>query len=95
MKAIAASSKSMWILINGMSKGLKKRSVSLHGHQTSIALEPEFWAVIDMAVKEEGCSFAAFIARLDDARIKRQSPHGLAATLRLYALSWVHNTKQS
>ncbi|HHI89164.1 MAG TPA: aryl-sulfate sulfotransferase [Hellea balneolensis] len=77
-----------------MSKGLKKRSVSLHGHQTSIALEPEFWAVIDDAISEKGYSLAAFIAALDDERITSKSPHGLAATLRLYALEYVQGAQK-
>ncbi len=72
-----------------MNKGLKKRSVSLHGHQTSIALEPEFWAVIDDMLATKNISFAQFIAGIDDARTETQSPYGLAATLRLTALAWV------
>ena len=70
-------------------KGLKKRSVSLHGHQTSIALEPEFWAVIDDMLAEHKTPFARFIAQIDDERTESQSPYGLAATLRLMALAWV------
>ncbi|MGV2976800.1 ribbon-helix-helix domain-containing protein [Roseibium alexandrii] len=47
---------------------LQKRSVSLHGHRTSVALEAEFWAVIDQAVRAENRSLASLIAEIDDTR---------------------------
>ena len=70
---------------------MKKRSVSIHAHRTSIALEAEFWAVIELAVTQDGCSMAAFITALDDERTKADSPHGLASYLRLYVLAFVQN----
>ena len=66
-----------------------KRSISIHAHRTSIALEPEFWAVIDGAVRADGRSLAAFITALDDTRTAADSPHGLASYLRLFALRHV------
>lgn len=47
---------------------LHKRSVSLHGHRTSVALEPEFWDVIDAAAASEKRSLASLIAEIDDTR---------------------------
>lgn len=64
-----------------------KRSLSLHGHQTSLALEAEFWAVIDAAVAESGQSFAGFICALDDARVTGGPDQNLASYLRVWALS--------
>lgn len=64
--------------------GLKKRSVTLAGHATSVALEPEFWAVLDEMATAEGVSFAGLIARIDAARGRRP----LASTLRVTALQW-------
>jgi predicted DNA-binding ribbon-helix-helix protein len=61
----------------------KKRSVSLSGHATSVALEPEFWAVIDAAVKAEKRSFASLIAEIDAARIPDQP---LSSACRVWAL---------
>ena len=49
---------------------MKKRSISLYGHQTSVALEAEFWAVIDAAVAQNGQSFASFIRERDDERME-------------------------
>lgn len=61
---------------------LKKRSVSLAGHATSVALEPEFWTVLDAMAADEGLSFAGLIARIDAGRGRRP----LASACRLAAL---------
>jgi len=61
---------------------LQKRSFSLAGHRTSVALEAEFWAVLDADVKAAGISLAALVARIDAARGARP----LASALRLHAL---------
>lgn len=67
-----------------MKPHLAKRSFSLAGHRTSVALEPEFWAVIEEAAKARGRSLAALVAELDAARAKDGAP--LASTLRVFAL---------
>lgn len=64
---------------------LKKRSFSLSGHRTSVALEEEFWAVIEAEAKAKGQSFAAFIQHIDAMRGARP----LASALRLAALEAV------
>ncbi len=61
---------------------LQKRSVNLHGHATSLALEPEFWAVLDAAAAADGVSLAGLIARIDDARGDRP----LASACRVFGL---------
>ncbi len=62
---------------------LKKRSFSLSGHRTSIALEPEFWAVLEREAAHGGQSLAAFVAHIDKLRGTRP----LASALRLHALA--------
>jgi predicted DNA-binding ribbon-helix-helix protein len=62
---------------------LKKRSFSLSGHRTSVALEAEFWAVLDRAAAAHGKSLAALVAQIDASRQERP----LASALRLYALA--------
>jgi predicted DNA-binding ribbon-helix-helix protein len=64
--------------------GLRKRSVSLAGHATSIALEPEFWAALETIARERGASLAAVIVRIDDARGSRP----LASACRVAALEF-------
>ena len=44
---------------------LKKRSVSLSGHATSVALEAEFWAVLDEIAAAAGLSHAGLMKRID------------------------------
>ncbi len=62
---------------------LAKKSFSLSGHRTSVALEPEFWAVLEAAAKQKSQSLAAFIAEIDATRSARP----LASALRVHALS--------
>ncbi len=66
---------------------LEKRSVSLNGHRTSIALEPEFWAALAAAAARSGISLAALIARIDSERAAGAPERGLASALRVYALT--------
>ncbi|HKQ09600.1 MAG TPA: ribbon-helix-helix domain-containing protein [Rhizomicrobium sp.] len=62
---------------------LRKRSFTLSGHRTSVALEAEFWAVIDQTAAREKLSLAALVAQIDARRGERP----LASALRLYALA--------
>ncbi|QFU32155.1 hypothetical protein BSP_10825 [Brevundimonas sp. Bb-A] len=65
--------------------GLRKRSVVLAGHATSVALEPEFWAVLDRIAARRSLSKAQLLADIDAGRGRRP----LASACRLLALSWV------
>lgn len=67
--------------------GLKKRSVNLAGHATSVALEPEFWVVLETISKDRRISLAALIAELDSKRGESL----LASFCRLSALAYVQN----
>jgi predicted DNA-binding ribbon-helix-helix protein len=62
---------------------LKKRSFSLSRHRTSVALEAEFWAVLESEAKNSGRSLAAYVAAIDSKRGDRP----LASALRLAALA--------
>jgi predicted DNA-binding ribbon-helix-helix protein len=63
--------------------GLRKRSVNLAGHATSLALEPEFWTVLERAAARDGASLAALIQRIDNGRGERP----LASACRVFALA--------
>lgn len=63
--------------------GLAKRSVTLAGHRTSVALEPEFWAVLEGEAVRRASSLAGLIAEIDAAR----GPSPLASALRVFALA--------
>ena len=64
---------------------LKKRSFSLSRHRTSVALELEFWVVLEHEAQTAGKSLAAVVAEIDRKRGLRP----LASALRLYALAAV------
>lgn len=64
--------------------GLRKRSVNLSGHATSVALEPAFWAVLDQIAAVRGWPFAGLMKQVDEAR--GRTP--LASACRLLALAW-------
>ena len=63
---------------------LKKRSVSLSGHATSVALEAEFWVVLDQVGAAMNLSHAGLMKRIDETR--GRTP--LASACRLLALAW-------
>ena len=64
---------------------LAKKSFTLSGHRTSVALEAEFWSVLEEA--SAGASLAALVGEIDAQR----GPRPLASALRLHALALVRS----
>jgi predicted DNA-binding ribbon-helix-helix protein len=64
---------------------LKKRSFSIAGHRTSVALEEEFWAALQGEARQEKIALAALVARVDAVREGRN----LASALRVHVLTRV------
>lgn len=62
---------------------LRKRSLTIAGHRTSVALEPEFWAILDRDAAAANLNFAQLIVMVDKERGERP----LASALRLRALA--------
>ena len=62
---------------------LVKRSFSLAGHRTSVALEPEFWDALATIATTNNESLATLVTRLDATR---GSTRPLASALRVHAL---------
>ncbi len=62
---------------------LEKRSFSLSGHRTSVALEPEFWAALTQIGERDGAALSALVTRIDSQRGGGQP---LASALRVFAL---------
>jgi predicted DNA-binding ribbon-helix-helix protein len=58
--------------------------VSLAGHATSLALEPEFWTVLEALAEVRAVSLAGLIAGIDAERAERP----LASACRLAALQF-------
>jgi predicted DNA-binding ribbon-helix-helix protein len=67
---------------------LRKRSFSLSGHRTSVALEDEFWEVLQGLAASRGTGLASLVASIDAARGPGQT---LASALRIAALRETYN----
>ena len=66
-----------------------KKSLTLQGHRTSVALEKEFWDVIEDAAQSANQSLPEFLARRDQERVSKRLLQGLASYLRVWALNHV------
>ena len=60
-----------------------KRSFTIEGHRTSVALEPEFWAALERMAAERDLSLSALIADIDTHR----AVENLASACRLAVLA--------
>lgn len=65
---------------------MKKISVSLSGHQTSITLEPEFIDVLKRIAGTRGVSIASIICEIDN---KRAPDTNLSSAIRVWILNQV------
>lgn len=65
---------------------LRKRSVTLNGHRTSLSLEPAFWSELERFAKAERVSLAALIARIDATRLTGMEAGNLSSALRVFIL---------
>ncbi len=63
---------------------MEKRSLTIAGHRTSIALEPEFWAGLEAMAAARSQSMPTLIGGIDQAR---EVPN-LSSAVRLAVLAW-------
>ena len=66
---------------------LRKRSVTIAGHRTSISLEPEFWAALEAAAAARGWSVARLIGEIDRTRGQPSGGGSLSSALRVFLLA--------
>lgn len=62
---------------------MRKRSVTIGGHRTSVSLEDAFWMELSAIAAERGLSLNALVAEIDRARA---TPGNLSSALRLHVL---------
>jgi predicted DNA-binding ribbon-helix-helix protein len=62
---------------------IRKRSVTLRGHATSVSLEDEYWAELKRMAAEAEVSLAALVERIDGER----GTANLSSVLRLSVLA--------
>lgn len=61
---------------------MRKRSITIHGHRTSVSLEDPFWNELKVLASEQGQSLADLVRHID----KRRNG-GLSSALRLFVLA--------
>ena len=75
-----------------MSQRPVKRSLTLHGHRTSVSLEDDFWQGLQEIAAAEQRPLAALAAEIDAAR---DPATGLATAIRLHVLRHFRNRAPS
>lgn len=60
----------------------EKHSLTLHGHRTSVSLEPEFWEEFRRVAARQGMTLNQLAAQIDDGR----GDVGLASAIRVHVL---------
>ena len=66
---------------------MKKRSVSIAGHRTSISLEQEFWSLLQETADRQKRSVASLIAEIDRDRLTASPAPNLSSAIRIYLLT--------
>ncbi|HRQ61190.1 MAG TPA: ribbon-helix-helix domain-containing protein [Alphaproteobacteria bacterium] len=61
---------------------MKKRSVTIAGHATSVSLEPEFWDHLGAIAARENLSINALITEIDAAK----TGQNLSSAIRVFIL---------
>ena len=60
---------------------MKKRSIAIRGHATSISLEDPFWSALQQLASDQNMSVASLVTEID---ANRQT--GLSSAIRVYIL---------
>ncbi len=63
---------------------MEKRSFSITGHRTSIALEPQFWEGLEAMASERALSLAGLVREIDENR----ETTNLSSAVRLAVLAY-------
>lgn len=63
---------------------MQKRSLTIAGHRTSLALEPAFWEGLEAMAASRNLPLAALIRKIDEAR----GEPNLSSAVRVAVLHW-------
>ena len=61
---------------------MQKRSLTIHGHRTSISLEEPFWMALNDIAKARQKSVASLVQMIDEERVG-----GLSSAIRVFILA--------
>lgn len=64
---------------------MKKRSITIAGHATSLTLEDAFWDALKAISATKGCSIARLIKEIDSLNTQRLN---LSSCVRVYILTY-------
>ena len=67
---------------------MQKRSLTLAGHRTSLALEPEFWSGVEAMAAARGVTSTALIREIDE----RRESDNLSSAVRIAVLKYYQRT---
>ena len=73
-----------------MSGTVKKRSVEIAGHRTSLSLEEAFWRALKRIAAQDGVSINRLIERID-----RERAGNLSSAVRIYILERLEDEAES
>ncbi len=73
-----------------MSQPVKKRSVEIAGHRTSLSLEQAFWQALKRIAAQDGVSINRLIERID-----RERAGNLSSAVRIYVLERIEDEAES
>jgi predicted DNA-binding ribbon-helix-helix protein len=69
----------------GDGSGLRKRSLTIAGHRTSVSLEAPFWDALGQIAASRGLSVQALVAQIDRGR----GENNLSSAIRVHVLASV------
>ena len=69
-----------------MTQKIRKRSVTIAGHKTSLSLEEDFWQELKRLAAAEGLSLNALIERIDRTARGDDPAANLSSAARVYVL---------
>lgn len=67
---------------------MRKRSVMIAGHRTSVSIETPFWDALKNIAEARGVSLNRLIAEIDESRAEN-----LSSAIRVYVLTQIRNSK--
>ncbi len=73
-----------------MSGTVKKRSIEIAGHRTSLSLEAAFWRALKRIAAQDGVSINRLIERID-----RERAGNLSSAVRIYVLERLEDEAKS
>jgi len=65
---------------------VRKHSVAIAGHRTSLSLEPAFWDALKAVARTRGLSLNRLIEEIDRARAEDGAAGNLSSAVRVFVL---------